>query len=93
MGILINMGTRDETNESSGSLLNIKNTYLKTVLNTNETVNYGMVQMSGGSFEMDYNQENSYFRASCLSHDVVDIFNMVADCSLEPRSVVAASVG
>lgn len=43
MGILINMGTRDETNETSGSLLSIKNTYLKTVLNTNETVNYGMV--------------------------------------------------
>jgi hypothetical protein len=41
---------------------------------------------------MEYNQENSYFRASCLSHDVVDIFNMVADCALEPRSVVAASV-
>lgn len=42
---------------------------------------------------MDYNQENSYFRASCLAHDVVDIFNMVSDCALEPRSVVAASVG
>jgi len=41
---------------------------------------------------MEYNQENSYFRASCLSHDVVDIFNMIADCALEPRSVVAASV-
>lgn len=34
------MGTRDETLETSGSLLNIKNTYMKTVLNTNETVNY-----------------------------------------------------
>ena len=32
------MGTRDETLETSGSLLNIKNTYMKTVLNTNETV-------------------------------------------------------
>lgn len=49
--------------------------------------------MSGGNFECDYNQETTYFRASCLSQDVVDIFNMVADCSLEPRSVVAASVG
>ena len=37
------IGSRDETNETSGSLLSIKNTYLKTVLNTNETVNYGMV--------------------------------------------------
>ena len=52
----------------------------------------GMVQMAGGNFEMDYDQENAFFRASCLAHDVVDIFNMVADCALEPRSVVAASV-
>lgn len=43
MGILLNVGTRDESSETSGSLLSIKNTYLKTVLNTNETVNYGMV--------------------------------------------------
>jgi hypothetical protein len=39
LGILLDVGTRDETNETSGSLLSIKNTYLKTVLNTNETVN------------------------------------------------------
>jgi len=43
MGILLDVGTRDETNETSGSLLSIKNTYYKTVMNTNETVNYGMV--------------------------------------------------
>lgn len=49
--------------------------------------------MSGGNYEMEYDQENSYYRANCLSHDVVDIFNMVSDCALEPRSVVAASVG
>ena len=39
MGILLNIGSRDETTENSGSLLSIKNTYMKTVLNTNETVN------------------------------------------------------
>jgi hypothetical protein len=43
MGVLLNVGTRDESVESSGSLLSIKNTYLKTILNTNETINYGMV--------------------------------------------------
>lgn len=42
-GILIDVGTRDECNETSGSLLSIKNTYLKTILNTNETINYGIV--------------------------------------------------
>lgn len=92
MGILLDVGTRDETHETSGALHSIKQTYYKTVLNTNETVNYGMVQMSGGEFEMDYDQENAYFKAHCLSHDVVDIFNMMADCALEPRSVVAANV-
>jgi processing peptidase subunit beta len=39
VGILLDVGTRDETNETSGSLLSIKNTYYKTVLNTNETIN------------------------------------------------------
>lgn len=43
VGILLDVGTRDETNETSGSLLSIKNTYYKTVLNTNETINYGVV--------------------------------------------------
>lgn len=39
IGVLLDVGTRDETSETSGSLLSIKNTYYKTVLNTNETVN------------------------------------------------------
>jgi len=93
LGILLDIGVRDETKETSGSLLSIKNTYLKTVLTTNETVNYGMVQMSGGDFSMDYDQENTYYKAHCLSHDVSDIFSMMADCALEPRSAVAADLG
>jgi len=28
-----------------------------------------------------------------LAHDVVDVFSMVSDCALEPRSVLAAEVG
>ena len=92
-GILLDVGTRDETNETSGSLLSIQNTYLKTILNTNETINYGIVQMSGGNFEMNYDQESAYFHANCLQHHVVDVFSMAADCALEPRSVLAAEVG
>ena len=41
---------------------------------------------------MDYDQERTYYKANCLNYDVVDIFNMMADCALEPRSVTAASV-
>ena len=39
LGILLNVGARDETSETSGSLLAIKNTYFKTIINTNETIN------------------------------------------------------
>ena len=42
---------------------------------------------------MKYNRETTYFKASCLAHDTIDVFNMVVDCALEPRSAVAANVG
>lgn len=42
-GFLIDVGTRDETHETSGALLALKNTYLKTLKHTNETINYGMI--------------------------------------------------
>lgn len=54
MGFLVNVGVRDETEETSGSLLALKNTYLKTLKHTNETINYGMIQMSGGDMQMNY---------------------------------------
>ncbi len=43
MGFLIDVGTRDENHETSGSMLALKNTYLKTLKHTNETINYGMI--------------------------------------------------
>ena len=43
VGFLMDVGTRDETGETSGSLLAMKNTYLKTLKHTNETINYGMI--------------------------------------------------
>lgn len=46
--------------------------------------------MCGGKYEMDYGHESAYFSASCLAHDVVDIFSMISDCALEPRTVLAA---
>jgi hypothetical protein len=54
IGFLIDVGTRDETHDTSGACLAIKNTYLKTLKHTNETINYGMIQMSGGNMEMSY---------------------------------------
>lgn len=93
LAIFIDYGSRDETSETSGAMLSLKNTYLKTAINTSETVNYGITQMSGGEFEMDYSRENAYYRASCLAHDVVDVFSMVADSAFEPKNFVSSSVG
>ena len=39
LAVLLKVGTRDETEASSGSLLSIKNTYYKSSINTNETIN------------------------------------------------------
>lgn len=89
---MIDVGTRDETHETSGALLALKNTYLKTLKHTNETINYGMIQMSGGDLTMNYDQENVYFKGHCLEYDTIDMFQMLVDVALEPRSVLAANV-
>lgn len=92
MGILVSVGTRDETKLNSGALHSIETCYYKSFANTNETVNYGMVQMSGGEFKMFFDRENFWFTASCLAHDTIDIFNMMTDCALEPRNFNSAGV-
>lgn len=43
LGFMVDVGTRDESKETSGSLLALRNTYLKTLKHTNETINYGMI--------------------------------------------------
>ena len=70
----------------------MKNTYLKTLKHTNETINYGMIQMSGGGMTMDYDQERTFFKGHCIEYDTVDMFQMMVDIALEPRSVMAANV-
>jgi len=88
----MDVGTRDETAETSGALLALKNTYLKTLKHTNETINYGMIQMSGGAMSMDFDQEKTYFKGHCIEYDVIDMFQMMVDLALEPKSVLAANV-
>ena len=88
----MDVGTRDETRETSGSLLALKNVYLKTLKHTNETINYGMIQMSGGAMTMDYDQERTYFKGHCIEYDVIDMYQMMVDIALEPRSTMAANV-
>lgn len=93
LGVFVDVGTRDEDAESSGAMLLLKHALLKTSINTNETVNYGIAQMAGSTFEAKYNNENIFYRINCLSHDVIDVFSMLVDCAFEPRNVVACSVG
>ena len=50
LGILVDVGSRDENPETSGAMHLLKHIYLKTAINTNETVNYGISQMAGGEF-------------------------------------------
>ena len=93
MGILLDVGSRDEDSKTSGALHSIKTTYYKSFLRTNETINYGMMQMAGGRYSMDFTREHAIFKATCLSHDVVDIFTMLSDCTFEPRNFVSSNVG
>jgi processing peptidase subunit alpha len=93
LGILCRVGSRDETESTSGSLFALKNTYLKTLKHTNETINYGMIQMSGGQSDMDFDEETTFYNAHCFEYDTTDIFRMLADIAFEPRSFTAANIG
>merc|ERR1712242_416955 len=41
---------------------------------------------------MDYDQERTYFKGNCIEYDTIDMFQMMVDLALEPRSVLAANV-
>jgi len=41
---------------------------------------------------MDYDQERTFFKGNCVEYDVIDMFQMMVDIALEPRSVLAANV-
>lgn len=48
--------------------------------------------MSGGDLTMDYDQERTYFKGQCIEYDTTDMFQVMVDIALEPRSVIAANV-
>ena len=41
---------------------------------------------------MDYDQERMFFKGHCIEYDTIDMFQMMVDIALEPRSVLAANV-
>ena len=88
MGAMLDAGTRDETMDNAVVGLALKNTFLKTNVRTNEQINYCMIQMSGGEFTMNYNQERMGYGGYCLSHDVYDFAQMMSDCVLDEKTVM-----
>ena len=55
-------------------------------------MNYGMMQMSGGDMNMIFDREKMYWSGRCVEYNVEDIFNVILDCALEPRSVFAGNI-
>lgn len=41
---------------------------------------------------MDYDQERMFFKGHCLEYDTTDMFQMMVDIALEPKSVISANV-
>lgn len=41
---------------------------------------------------MDYDQESIFFKGHCIEYDVTDIFQMMVDTALEPKSVMSGNV-
>ncbi len=48
--------------------------------------------MAGSEVAMEYDQENMYYKTSCMEYDVIDLTQMLLDCALEPKSSFAADV-
>ena len=88
LGVTIHAGTRDETQKNSGVVHSLEKTSLKTNIRTNEQINYGMIQMSGGDYSMTYTRELMNYSATCLAHDTYDIVQMLSDCVLDEKTVM-----
>jgi len=99
----VDLGVRDETRETSGSLLTLKTSFNDTVLSINPGYKYesvlnlykmnsDLVLNSGGELDMEYDQESTYVKANCLAHHVNDIFDTMAQSILKPISTPAGNV-
>jgi len=89
LGVLLDLGARDESHETSGSLLTLKNSYNDIISAINPSYN-DIVQNMGGELDMEYDQESTYVKANCLAHHVDDIFSTMAESILKP---ITASAG
>jgi len=51
-----------------------------------------LIQNSGGELEMEYDQENTYFKAHCLEHHIGDVFGAMVSAALKPIPTATANV-
>lgn len=91
LGILLNVGVRDETFDTSGSLFALKSTYHQTILDVDKKKSK-ILHTAGGELEMEYDQENTYFKAHCLAHHVNDILSAMIDSAIKPITSTAAGL-
>ena len=73
IGLLYNIGSRNENLKELGTLQAIKNSYLSP----NEQENYIRLQLMGGKLQMDFDYEFSYFSGYCLAEDIIKMLNIL----------------
>lgn len=88
LGILIGTGTRDESVEQSGALLAIKQNYLRTNDSHDGVANLEYLYQSGGYLDMEYDQENTYFKGQFLMENLHQSLELLVKCALQQKTQV-----
>lgn len=88
LGILVATGTREETVEQSGSLLAIKQNFLRTQDSQDGLANLEYLYQSGGYLDMEYDQENTYFKGQFLKENLQESLELMVKCALQEKTAV-----
>ena len=83
MSLLLDVGTRDETKETSGACLALNNSYMNTLEQINSSGDKSLTHLG-----MDYDQEKIYFHGQCLEYDTSDMLNVMTEMAMAPGDVL-----
>lgn len=86
LGVLIATGSRDESPQQSGSLLAIKQNFLKTKDSADGLQNLEYLYQSGGYLDMNYDQENTYFKGTFLPEHLGQNLDLMIKTSLQQKT-------
>ena len=93
MGLLINAGTRDETDQTSGSCLLIKNSVVET-LRFSETEHDERTMMICNDFlNIDYDKEKIFVSSQCIDHFTPEVLRMTFEAGLKQRDDSSLAYG